>query len=137
MAHLVGTKFGSYIVRSLRRLFVYWPPRGEARKRQEVSKNVYRCEDCGNCYLRGNTHVDHHVPVVGPEGIVGWDAYVERLFCDASNLKVLCKGCHGKKTKKENAERAEVRRRKARPVANNKRVSRRSSKSKNVRGEEI
>ena len=35
-----------------------------------------------------------------------------RVFCNDSNLQVICKDCHDKKSKKENKERIKWRRRK-------------------------
>ena len=46
--------------------------------------------------------VDHKKPVVDPKiGFVDWNTYITRMFCKKSNLQVLCKSCHTKKTKKE------------------------------------
>jgi 5-methylcytosine-specific restriction endonuclease McrA len=32
---------------------------------------------------------------------------IENMFCEGHNLQVLCKDCHGSKTKEENAGRKE------------------------------
>lgn len=109
-AYLVGTKQGAYIVRALRRLFLYWPPRREVRKLAFSHKfggvEWYRCNSCKRMTERTDTHVDHIIPVVDPAvGIRSWDEYISRLFCDEENLVILCKSCHRKKTRAENVKR--------------------------------
>lgn len=50
--------------------------------------------------------IDHIESVVPVTGFDNWQAYVDRLFCSAENLQVLCKEpCHKEKSLKENAER--------------------------------
>jgi len=111
----MSKKFEAYVKRALRKLFAWWPPRAQARRRQEVSKGWYACNICAKIFHRSATHVDHIEPVVIPGIVSDWNGYIERLYCSVENLQVLCKGCHAQKTKKENAERSKVRRRQARP----------------------
>lgn len=74
----------------------------------------YSCASCGAlCKAQkskaySQAHVDHIDPVV-PIGrqLSSWDEYIERLFCDVSNLQILCSPCHDIKTKSENAKRRE------------------------------
>lgn len=62
----------------------------------------YLCSACGEWHMGKNIQVDHIDPVVNPEiGFETWDTFISRLFCDTSNLTVLCKVCHEKKTNKE------------------------------------
>lgn len=66
----------------------------------------YQCAVCKQWV--GSTHVavDHLVPVISvDDGFVDWNEFVARLFCDASNLQVICEECHQKKTNAERAER--------------------------------
>jgi 5-methylcytosine-specific restriction endonuclease McrA len=57
-----------------------------------------------------NVFVDHIEPIVNPEtGFTSWDAVIERMFCEADNLQLLCKTCHDEKTKQERATAAEAR----------------------------
>jgi len=50
--------------------------------------------------------VDHIVPVIcTDEGFSGWDAYIERLWCDKGNLHTLCHECHQAKTNRERFDR--------------------------------
>jgi hypothetical protein len=39
------------------------------------------------------------------KGFVGWDVYIDRMFCEIENLQVLCKPCHKIKTDQEKLER--------------------------------
>jgi len=58
-----------------------------------------------------NTFVDHIKPVVDPAvGFTTWDDYIERMFCEADNLQVLCKACHDAKSEEEKAIAVERRR---------------------------
>lgn len=62
----------------------------------------YLCAICGDDFPASQVQVDHIVPVVDPEkGFKDWNTFIRRLFCEASNLQVVCKPCHKKKTKKE------------------------------------
>lgn len=70
----------------------------------------YKCECCGEVVAPtlfdedkrkrvSNVFVDHIVPVVDPEvGFTTWDDIVERMFCDSSNLQLLCGKCHKAKS---------------------------------------
>jgi 5-methylcytosine-specific restriction endonuclease McrA len=114
-AYLVGTAQGSYITRALRRLFVYWPARNEARRKASVrfigQDEKQKCAMCKHLFTRKDTHVDHVLPVVDPaRGVWSWDDYIERLFVLENRLQVLCKVCHNMKSKQENKERSRVRR---------------------------
>lgn len=74
-------------------------------------RGFYRCEGCKKTFKRENLAVDHTDPVVDPDkGFEGYDKYIERMFCNSSELKVLCKDkCHKRKTDEENQRRKEAR----------------------------
>lgn len=78
-------------------------PRGGAR---------YDCNICKFPYTDKQIDVDHIDPVI-PIGVLGKDMdanwYIERTFCDISNLQVLCKVCHKVKSDDENRRRVVVR----------------------------
>ncbi len=62
----------------------------------------YRCGVC-QVYV-GSTHVsvDHIEPVVSvSDGFIDFNTFIQRLFCDANNLQVICDECHNVKTQKE------------------------------------
>lgn len=64
------------------------------------------CASCYDLFTKGHYAVDHIEPVINiKDGFMGYDTMYKQLFCDASGLQVLCKPCHAKKTKGENAER--------------------------------
>lgn len=75
----------------------------------------YVCEACGADAKNSKSpnypqiHVDHIEPVIPINRDIDWDEYIERLFCDISNLQALCDVCHKEKTKAENEERRKCR----------------------------
>ena len=114
------------ILNSLRRLSSYYPARLEAKAGAKVAPTLYGCEQCKTLMyegtsdkklkeyqakfpkykvLKGRIEIDHLVPVVGEEGFVDYNTYIERLFCEKENLRPLCPSCHSKKSIKENKER--------------------------------
>ncbi len=94
-----------HIERQLRKVWQWFPPRAEARKRVQVGKDLFTCESCGKQFTRKETHVDHKQPVVAVTGWVDWNTFIDKLFCDVSNLQILCKKCHKEKTNAENRTR--------------------------------
>ena len=116
----------------LREVFHQWPRRKEVLERVRLveptltKKGIpskrptvwYLCEQCNTkCkaqVAKGNPKkyvriwVDHIDPVV-PIGVdIGFDEYIQRLFCDPKNLQALCDKCHKDKTNKERSERMRV-----------------------------
>lgn len=64
----------------------------------------YLCSACGEWYMGKDVQVDHTIPVVDPEiGFTDWNTFIDRLFCESNNLKLLCKICHNAKNNKEKA----------------------------------
>ena len=105
-----------YITSTLRKGFIRWPAKFEALKKALVGKKVnkktgrvaahYSCAICHNHFTSQEVQVDHIVPVVcTKKGFHTWDTYIERLFCTADNLQVVCIPCHKKKSALENKER--------------------------------
>lgn len=78
----------------------------------------FKCAKCGRFFRdeTGNIAVDHIEPVISlEEGFTNFDEYIRRLFCDQSNLQVLCnykderdgvRSCHKIKTAEERATAA-------------------------------
>lgn len=59
----------------------------------------YQCQVCFNWEGSTKVTVDHIEPVISVEvGFVDWNQFVDRLFCDKSNLQRICDTCHDKKT---------------------------------------
>jgi len=114
----------SAIISALKRTFSRSPVVVEVRKslRQEQVKYkkdgtvakvpavLYPCAECNELHMGKNTQVDHIEPVVPlniPVKHACLDMIIARLFCDISNLQMLCKICHKVKSKEENTKRRE------------------------------
>lgn len=115
----------SKIVNKIRSVWRYSPLRKEVKERCEIDDHYYvelprkikglvkvikvkfpyyRCEKCRK--ITEKIEVDHKIPAIDIEkGWQGFDSFIERLFCDISNLQGICKRCHDKKTNKENKVR--------------------------------
>ena len=68
------------------------------------------CHKCGDKFNSNNVQVDHIEPVVPlniPSKHLSYDVLINRLFCDNSNLQVLCKKHHKEKSEEENRIRKE------------------------------
>jgi len=66
----------------------------------------YRCNVCQQYVGSTKVSVDHISPVVSVnDGFIDFNTFIQRLFCDASNLQVICDGCHGTKTQAERISR--------------------------------
>lgn len=99
-----------YIMNILRQGTVAWEGRSEClksnRKKFKVGvfqngkdKEVYHyhCAHCEEWFRDYEVEVDHIDEVGGFNG--NWDDWINRMYCDQSNLQVLCIGCHALKTK--------------------------------------
>lgn len=103
----------SFITSALRR--AQWPQRHAAVKAAYVEDGInpktgrkcklHRCSDCNELFPQKEVQADHITPVVGPEGFIDWNTFIERLYVEADGYRVLCKGCHKIITDQENAER--------------------------------
>lgn len=100
------------IKRKLREVWLFSKTRAEAISNAKVKVEVgvyknsnkkYRtyikCQRCGSIVDKNNKQVDHIIPV---EPSSSWDEYIQKLFCDVSNLQCLCLTCHKEKTYNEN-----------------------------------
>jgi len=68
----------------------------------------YPCVECHNLHMGKNIQVDHIEPVIPlniPAKHACMDVVIGRLFCNKSNLQILCKDCHKTKSKEENTIR--------------------------------
>lgn len=94
----------SYMIRCMRRVFAWYPPRRQVKMTAQRGKNEFECAACGD--LHHKVFIDHIDPVVDVvKGFQGYDEFIKRLFCPIENLQALCKSCHNKKSKAENAIR--------------------------------
>jgi 5-methylcytosine-specific restriction endonuclease McrA len=108
-----------WLIPKLRNIARMWPEKNKARDKAKVRveigkfqngnteyRTMFKCAGCGDNFSREESHTDHVEAVVDPAtGFVDWNTYIERLFCDSSNLQILCISCHTSKSISENAER--------------------------------
>ncbi len=109
-------RFRSFVTSALRAASRRWPPKFKALKEAFVGRKTnkktgklamhYKCATCKKHFVATDVQVDHVLPVVDPKvGFIGWDSFIDRIFCEIENLQVLCKPCHKVKTEEEKAER--------------------------------
>lgn len=120
-------KFNSFIKNNLRSATRKWAPIQNCKKRAHVGRGEYKCECCGTIvpptiYDEEKrkrvkfVFVDHVEPIIDPsKGFVSWDDTIERMFCDSSNLQLICGDCHKIKSQEE-IEIAKARRLKEKQV---------------------
>lgn len=103
----------SFITSTLRGGFRRYPKKYEVLKEAFVDKRLnektkrvsshYRCNKCKEVFPTKEVNVDHVNPIVPPStGFTSWDDFINNLFCDKSNLQVLCSTCHTAKSAVEN-----------------------------------
>ena len=96
-------KYKAFIRSALRKAYMRWPvkqdcllsARRPAQDRDKRSKWEYQCAECGGWWLKKDIAVDH-VQEVG--SMADMNVFIATLFCEESNLQVLCHGCHNAKT---------------------------------------
>lgn len=93
----------------LRRAWLRDKARSEAMAVARIERGRYECSICKNIVGSKEIDIDHINPVVPLTGWVNFDNFIERLFCDKSELRVLCKECHRKITKLQSDERVAIR----------------------------
>ena len=79
----------------LRRLWLYSDQRKACLTAARVSRGKYRCAKCNELFGPKEVQVDHIIEI---GKLISWDDWITKLFCDVSNLQVLCKSCHLAKT---------------------------------------
>jgi len=113
-------RYRSFIISALRQASRRWAPVTDVDRAATTKRGFRLCAGCNQevpvtTKEKGrkvkNTFVDHIKPVVDPAvGFTTWDDYIERMFCEADNLQVLCKACHDAKSEEEKAIAVERRR---------------------------
>jgi 5-methylcytosine-specific restriction endonuclease McrA len=109
-------RFRAFIISALRAYMKRFPPKWKALKAASIGRIInkrsgrlaehYKCAGCTDNFVARDVQVDHIEPVVSPqEGFQDWWTYMNRLYCEAENLQVLCKPCHKQKTAEERKER--------------------------------
>lgn len=90
-----------------RREEVWFKKDGTKAKKPRV---FYRCFKCQKEFNSTQVQVDHIEPVVPlniPAKHMCFDILINRLFCEESNLQILCKADHKEKSQQENQIRQE------------------------------
>lgn len=111
-------RFNAFVTSTLRSGARRWAPKYETLNDAKTEKKVnpktgrvaqhYQCSLCKKEFTQKDMEVDHIDPVVDPKkGFETWDKFIDKLFCEASNLQAICKGCHKIKTLKEKKIRNE------------------------------
>ena len=103
---MTESAFWGWIRSALRRRTVYWKPVSDAKhaaRRPYTGENKrqkyeYQCAECQHWFPDKNVEVDHITPAGSLKSSDDLKAFVERLFCEADGLRVLCKDCHYKIT---------------------------------------
>ena len=99
-------RFFGFLRSALRLASRKWPPRAEAKnaaRRPYVGPNKrqkwsYQCAICGEWFQGTEVDVDHIEPCGQLKEYDDLPGFVRRLFCEASELRVLCKSCHNRLT---------------------------------------
>ncbi len=111
-------QFNSFIKSGLRRMSMRWSPKSDCKKNARLPKK-YRngkgrlvfnstCAICNVRFAESLGAVDHIEPVVPVTGFTNWDDVIQRLFCEADGLQVVCPACHKTKTEEEKNERKRI-----------------------------
>lgn len=103
------SEFWSFIRSSLRRRSMFWKPMSIAKNKARRpytggdarTKWEYQCAICNDWFKGKDTHIDHIIPVGSLTDGEHLKEFVENLFCDSENLRVLCKPCHKIITKEQ------------------------------------
>lgn len=103
---------------AIRRVFSRSELRREALKTSIVSGHVdtsrkrvktwCKCAECGELDAVSNMECDHRIPIIQLSKTLtdySWDDIVNRVWCDPSNLQIICVTCHRKKTLGEQQQR--------------------------------
>lgn len=88
---------------------VWYKKDGTPAKKPRV---LFECAECKNKEMRKNVQCDHVEPVVPveiPSKHMSLAIICHRLFVGKEGLQILCKSCHKEKSKKENEQRRQWR----------------------------
>lgn len=110
----------------MRRLSIKYPPRLNvlnaakttyyitSKKGTPVKRVSFKCSICNTEGLKSkDVEVDHIESVVDTStGFTTIEEFVNRLFCEQSNLRLICKSCHTIETNKQLKERIDERHKK-------------------------
>lgn len=82
--------------------------KGYKDPKRKAVKFWVQCTECKKMEAKSNVQLDHRdpvIPVTSSLEEMEIAEVIDRIWCDESNLDILCLKCHRSKTKMENAER--------------------------------
>lgn len=96
------------LVQLIRQCWAYYDLNRKLAKKESAVKQVnpetnrlktyYRCVNCRDVFEK--VQVDHIEPVgKEPETFLDFGNWINKLFCEKDNLRILCKTCHSEFTK--------------------------------------
>lgn len=99
---MTESAFWSWIRSALRQKSRWWKPISDVKKaarkayegKNKRQKYEYQCAKCKEWFPDKQVEVDHIVPAGSLKSSDDLKGFVERLFCEAEGLQVLCKDCH-------------------------------------------
>lgn len=108
-------RYWGFIRSNLRRAWIKWPCRSQvlhASKRpsqltDKRTKFEYQCAICEGWNKGKNVQVDHITPCGSLRTKEDLASFVTTLYCEADNLRVLCKPCHHTITQEERKKKNE------------------------------
>ena len=153
---MMDSKTKSRLISAARKISRWHPARQTVKKKQKVDKALFECSICGKYCYEGKSGtgfitykhkysdkevsqeylaIDHINPIIDPKlGWTNWDDFLNRLFCDESNLQGICtETCHKAKTMLEREIRNKHKKKKEKNVNKNNSKKRRSVKRKLLR----
>lgn len=104
-------RYFQFIRTALRSAFTRYPVKYQVLKKASKSvtgkrhKTEYRCAECKEWFKQADVQVDHIVPAGSLKKYEDLPEFVERMYCEADGLQVLCKPCHKVKTAEERKKR--------------------------------
>lgn len=108
------SKYWQFIRSALRRAFTRYPPKyavKAAAKRVKPTSRVgkhkyeYQCGTCKEWFKDKGIEVNHIIPCGSLKCSDDVQGFVERMFCEADGLAVICKACHKEETARQREER--------------------------------
>ena len=108
---MTTAKFWGYLSSDFRKRWMMFPERKKALINARVGKLRNKktghlafhleCAECKGLFVEKEVDVDHIIDAGSLKCFDDLPVLVERLFCKAEDLKILCKSCHKKKTAKK------------------------------------
>lgn len=110
---MTESMFWSMIRSALRQKSRWWKPIAIVKQKAKRAykgpnkrqKFEYQCASCLKWWPDKKVAVDHIIPCGSLSCTDDLPGFVERLFCEADGLQVLCEKCHNEKTKNERNEK--------------------------------